>query len=52
MRQFEIVVCKNGSLEIVQRYIIEAKNVDNAREIGIARSQQSGLFVGAQSIKA
>lgn len=50
MRKFEIVVCAYGSLEIIQRYIIEARDVDNARSIGITRSEQPGYFVGAQNV--
>lgn len=50
MKKFEIVVCAYGTLERVQRYVIEARDVDHARTIGIARSEQPGYLVGAQAV--
>lgn len=50
MKKFEIVVCANRTLEVIARHVIESRDVDSARRIGIERYQQPGYFVGAQSI--
>lgn len=59
MRQFEIVIFTYGTLKAVLRYVIEARDVDSARNIGMERNLSSNpnskypsnlYFVGAQNV--
>lgn len=50
MRKFKVVICALKTLEVVRTEIVEARNVDSARELGIVKYSQPGYFVGAQNI--
>ena len=50
MRTFEIVQCRNKTLEVTKRVKIQAKDVDKARVEAIKVMSKPNHFIGAQSI--